>query len=193
MAAAYIVTLPLTEGGKSLRDGVNSVVVYAEDTSQAKEAAAALFNGDAAWSSATVTAIAAGDYTGWTVRVRLSDPDKAVTASDYTMVDVSVTGDATNNTIDEVAALLVTALNATSAIAGAAYNATTQVLTVAETTDGLGDHVLRVDFTHPSFEQPIASLVGTIVDEGSAGAAVTVTLKADAVVPPKLYGKGVQK
>lgn len=192
MAAAYIVTLP-SEGGHTLRHGVDTVVVYAEDANQAKEAAGALFGGDSAWTGATATAIAAGDYDGWTLRVRLADPAKAVTASDYYVADVSVEGDSTNNTIDELVALAVTALNANDAIAGAAYNLTTQVLTVAETTDGLGDHVLSVEFTHPDFEGPIPSLVSTIVDEGAAGAAVTVTFSADTVVPPKLYGKATQR
>lgn len=193
MAAAYIVTLPLTEGGKTLRHDTNMVVVYADDADAAKAAAAAVFGGDAAWSGATATAIAVGDYDGWTLRIRLADPDKGPSDPDYYVVDVSVVGTSTDNTIDELAALAVTALNATTPLAGAAYNSTTQVLTVAETTDVLGDHILSVEFTHPNYELPIAALVGTIVDEGAGSAAVTVTLKADAYGPPKLYGKGNQR
>ncbi len=187
MAAAYYVTLPL-EGGQTLRNGVNAVVVYAEDATQAKEAAAARFDGDSAWSGSTATAIIAGDYSGWTLRLRLF-----AAASTVPLVDVSVLGDATNNLIDEVAALAVTALNATAPIAGAAYNSTTQVLTVAETTDVLGNLALVAEFTHADFASPVASLVGAIVDEGLSSAAITVTLKADAIIPPKLYGSVAQR
>jgi hypothetical protein len=190
MAGAYIVTLPLASG-KTLRDNTNMVVVHAEDAAQAKEAAAALYGGDAPWSEATATAIAAGDYSGWTVRVRLYDPDDTVPL--VPVVDVSVLGDATTNTIDEVAAALVTALNATTPISNAAYNSTTQVLTVAAIADGLGDHILQVEFTHPDFAGSIDSLFTTVVDEGIAGADVTVTFRGDTYVTPKLYGKGTQR
>ncbi len=187
MAAAYIVSLPV-EGGQTRREGVRSVVVYAESTAQAKEAANALYGGDSSWANATVTAIAApANYSGWTLRLRLAAPNAP--AGTYAF-DVSVTGDATNDTIDELAALAVTALNAT-AIDNAAYNSTTQVLTVAGAADNLGQYVLQAEFTHPDFQLPISSLIVSKTDAaGSAATAVTVTFNADAVVPPKLYGAG---
>lgn len=185
MAAAYLVTLP-SEGGQTLINGVNAIVVYADSDTAAKEAAAAAFNGDSKWSGATATAIAAGDYNGWTMRVKLYDPDDVRNP----VLNVAVTGDATDNTVDELAAKMVTALNATALLTAAAYDATGQVLTVVDaSTDAYGDHILEVEFTHADFPIPVASLVGTIADEGTAGSSdVTVTLKADAYGPPKLYG-----
>lgn len=185
MAAAYLVTLP-SEGGQTLINGVNALVVYADSDTDAKVAAAAAFNGDSKWTGATATAIAVGDYNGWTMRVKLYDPDDVRNP----VVNVAVTGDSTNNTIDELAALMVTALNNTALLTAAAYDATGQVLTVVDaSTDAYGDHILEVEFTHADFPVPVASLVGAIADEGTAGSSdVTVTLKADAYGPPKLYG-----
>lgn len=188
MAAAYLVTLP-SEGGQTLINGVNALVVYADSDTAAKEAAAAAFSGDSKWTGATATAIAAiaaGDYDGWTMRVKLYDPDDVRNP----VVNVAVTGDATTNLIDEMAAAMVTALNNTALLTAAAYDSTTQVLTVVDaSTDAYGDHILEVEFTHADFPIPVASLVGTIADEGTAGSSdVTVTLKADAYGPPKLYG-----
>lgn len=186
MAAAYLVTLP-SEGGQTLINGVNALVVYADSDTAAKEAAAARFNGDSKWSGATATAITIGDYNGWTMRVKLYDPEVSVRNP---VLNVAVVGDGTNNTIDEVAALMVTALNATALLTAAAYDSTTQVLTVVDaSTDAFGDHLLEVEFTHADFPIPVAALVGTIADGGTAGSSdVTVTLKADAYGPPKLYG-----
>jgi hypothetical protein len=186
MAAAYLVTLP-AEGGQTLINGVNALVVYADSDTAAKAAAAAAFNGDSKWTGATATAIVIGDYAGWTMRVKLYDPDVSVTVP---ALNVAVVGDATNNTIDEVAALMVTALNATALLTAAAYDSTTQVLTVVDaSTDAYGDYILEVEFTHADFPNPVAELVGTIADEGTAGSSdVTVTLKAAAYGPPKLYG-----
>jgi hypothetical protein len=189
MAAAYLVTLP-SEGGQTLRHNINGVVVYAEDATQAKEAAAALFGGDSAWSGSTATAIAApSNYSGWTLRLRLQAPGAL---PGVYAIDVSVLGDATNDTIDELAALAVTALNAT-VINAAAYNTTTQVLTVAGAADNLGNHLLTAEFTHPDFELPVASLVSSKVDGGVVAADVTVTLRADAIIPPKVYGKATMR
>jgi hypothetical protein len=184
MAAAYLVTLPI-EGGQTLRHNVNAIVVYADDATKAKEAAGARFGGDSAWTGATATAIAAGDYAGWTLRIRLKAPNSGLGVY---AVDVSVLGDATDNTIDELAAKAVIALNALSNIAGSAYNSTTQVLTVSDATDALGNHAMTVEFSHADYELPVASLVSTIVDEGVAAAVTSVTFLADAVAPPKFYG-----
>lgn len=185
MAAAYLVTLP-SEGGQTLINGVNAIVVYADSDTAAKEAAACRFNGDSKWSGATATAIAIGDYNGWTMRVKLFAPADLRNP----VLNVAVTGDGTNNTIDEVAALMVTALNATALLSAAAYDATGQVLTVVDaSTDAYGNYKLAVEFTSADFPIPVTALVGTIADGGTAGSSdVTVALKADAYGPPKLYG-----
>jgi len=178
----YLVQRPLHRSV----DGVTALAVMAADATGAKAIANSYTAKDrpGARNNATVTEIAATstDLIGYAFRFVLSQPDGDV------VVDVTVTGDATNNTIDEIAALAVTALNATTPIAGAAYNSTTQVLKVAETTDSLGDHQLIVEVRDANGNLipgvTAAGLVGTIVDGGASGDAVTVTLKADADVTP---------
>lgn len=189
---AYLVTLDRTVGGRTLRNGADAMVVFAASGAIAKEAAAAKFDGDgAAWANdGTATEIvAATDWAGWTFKVAIlggfgtgsTDP-----------VSVTVVADATTNTIDEVGAALVTALNAIDGIAGAAYDSTTQVLKIAETTDGLGDQAVAVTITPPAGAGPVPSLVGTIVDEGASGAVLSVVLPADAAVIPLVAATLVQ-
>lgn len=171
---AYLLQLPKT--GMHF-DGVEALVVHAADEADAKAVANSHFGVDnkALWDTATATAISAAvtTLTGVVYRVQLIDPaDQSVVAD----VSVDVTGLGTK-TFDGVAAALVTALNAVDGIAGAAYNATTNVLTIAETTDGLGDHQAIVTATKNGVAIP--GYVGTITHKGAANAAVTVALPAD--------------
>lgn len=178
---AYMVVQP-SVGGLCLENHANAQIVFAANATQAKEIAASRFDGDNPWSGATVTEIVAGtNWSGWTFYIGItkgfgtgSDPNQ-----------VSVVGTDTNETIDKIAALLVTALNALPVIANASYNSTTQVLTVSSIADGIGDAKLIVKITPPNGKSEIPSLVGTIVDGGIAGAALTVTLPADADVVPQ--------
>lgn len=177
----YLVKRPVTRSV----DGVTALAVMAADADGAKAVANAYSTKDrpGAWNNATVTEITATVATliGYRFRFVLSHPTtKAV------VVDVSVTGDATNDTVDEIAAAAVTALNATTPLANAAYNSTTNVLSVAGASDNLGDHALAVEVYAPNGEivPGGAGLVGAVVDEGSAASAVTVALKADADVTP---------
>lgn len=169
-------------------EGVDTFVVFATDAAQAKSICESRFSGDAnaIFAGATATEItAAADFNGWTLRVTLSHPTTLATVA-----DVTVTGDATNNTIDEIAALAVTALNALDDIANASYDGTGNVLTVAGAADSLGDHICTAELKPPaaSYAEPraVAGLIGTITDEGSAGSAVTVALPADAAVVPRI-------
>lgn len=175
---AYLVTLDLTKGGRNLVAGANAMVVFAASATAAKQAAAAKFDGEgAAWiDDGTATEIAAAStWIGWTF---------VVTLSGGISVSLTATGSG-QDTIDEIAAALVVLLNAT-AINGAAYNSTTQVLTVAAAADGLGAQRLTVQIIPPDGKSSVDSLVGTIVDEGSAAADVTVVLPADAAVIPSV-------
>lgn len=181
--ATYLVTQQTKSNASTAVEGARSMIVFANSTTQAKEVAAAKFNGDAAaWGSATVTDLDnTADWEGWTIQIVISTATPKV---------FTYTSTSTNDTIDEIAAALVTLINADADIAGAAYNSTTQVLKVAETTDGLGDKQLNVSFTPPGGLDPIASLVGVIVDGGASSDALTVTLPADALVPPKVLAYG---
>lgn len=93
-------------------------------------------------------------------------------------------------TIDSVAAGLVIALNATSEIAGAAYNSSTQVLRVADTTDVLGDHRVFPYFipvgSDPNGLVGVPGVVTSITQQGVASAALSVTLAADNYVIPSV-------
>lgn len=81
MAGAYLVTLAL-KGGMNLKGGNDSVIVWAEDATQAKSLASAAMSNDvpaAAWTAATATALVVGtELEGWTFTINLTDP---VTAS----------------------------------------------------------------------------------------------------------------
>jgi len=171
---AYLLQLPKT----AMRfNGVEALVVHAADEADAKAAANSHFGVDslAIWDAATATAISAAvtTLTGVVYRVKVIKPSDQSVAAD---VSVDITGLGTK-TFDGVAAALATALNALDNIAGAAYDATTNVLKVAETTDALGDHQVIVTATKNGVAIP--GYVGAITHKGASGAALTVALPAD--------------
>lgn len=188
---AYLVTLNPEISGHTLVEGVNAMVVFAEDTDAAKEICAAKydFDGDAWADDTTVTAIAQdADFEDWTFSVSVLNGLGAEADESGT---VTVTGDDTTNTIDEIAAALVTALNGLTGISGAAYNATSNTLTIASGGGGddLGDQTVLVEITPPNGKSTIPSLVGTVTHEGAATDALSVVLPADdAVIPTVLAG-----
>ena len=176
---AYLVTRDLTKGAQVLFNGADAAVVFAADAAAAKEICQSMIAGaNAAWSSdVTVTEIVAdADWNGWVFTIGITGGTVNAT--------VTYTGDATTNLIDEMGAKLVIECNAVTGIAGSAYNTTTQVLKVAETTDGIGDHAIVVSITPPGGDSSVGELVGTIVDEGSSGDLLSVILPADAAVIP---------
>ena len=182
MPDAYLVTLPAS-GGRTMPAGADSVLVYAEDATAAKELAAARFTGDGAWAGATATALAAGaDLEGYRLRCRIRDTNGAI------VEDVTVTG-AASDTLDLIGTAMATALNATASIANASYTGGTNVLIVAEgATDALGDHTLEVEFLPPVDDVwddpsvPLTGFVGAITHEGAGSADLDVTL-VDAAIP----------
>jgi len=190
---AYIVTLNREKGGKTLTEGADAMVVFATDATEAKEICAAKYQGEGdLWTSAnsTVTEIVQdADWDGWTFKFDILD-GFGVGADEP--VSFSLTGDATDNTIDEIGAALVTLFNAHADIANAAYNSTSQVLDVTGVADGFGDQTLVVTITPPGGFSGIPSQVGTIVHEGIAGAVLSVELPADAAVIPIVAAPVIQ-
>lgn len=178
---AYIVTIP-ADSNAPLYENKRSVALFAEDVAAAREAAAMAYNDFSPvgvpdywaglFAAGTVTEIAAGDLEGAVLRCQIDDPS--------TPVDVSVTG-AASATIDSICALMVTALNNTAEIAGAAYSGS-NLLTVAETTDNLGDNNLTVTLIHNGVD--LQDLIGTITDGGAEGSALTVQMATDAIALP---------
>ena len=188
---AYLVTLDRTKCGHQLMHGADAMAVFAASETIAKQMAAAKYPMDgAAWiNDGTATEIVAGtNWLGWTFKVRVLGglaEGAGVEADGAAEVSLTATG-AAQDTMDEIGALLATALNALPTIANAAYNSTTNTLTVAGAADGLGDQQIEVDIIPPGGESSIAGLVGTIVDGGASGDALTVVLPADAAVIPSV-------
>lgn len=191
MASAFLVSLPL-KGGMTLKGDNDSAIVWAEDATQAKSLASAAMGGDvpaAAWSDATATALVVNtELEGWTFTVNLVDP-----VTPFTEISVSYT--ATNGqVIDDVGTALATALNAT-VINGAAYNTGSNVLTIVETTDSMGDWLIEVYATPPTTAKGtsigygdsaarVSGIFGAVTAAGAAGIARTSTLVA---ALPALY------
>lgn len=185
--SAYVVSIDGTVEGRSLRNGVDTAVVFAGSSADAKAIAEASFayTQPAVWAGATATACAAAaDYTGWKLRARVID------LSGVTVVDASYTG-VVSDTIDLMAAGLVIALNATAPIAGAAYNSSTQVVKIAEITDALGDHTTIVEMYPANRAQDVAipGYIVSKVDGGAGSDALTATLCADAYTVAKVVAK----
>ncbi|MCK9569020.1 hypothetical protein M0R72_08770 [Candidatus Pacearchaeota archaeon] len=183
----YLVELPATNAGP-IEDRVNVLVVWAEDATDAKALAKAYRTGDsdAAWAAATVTQIAAGtNFADWRLRVVIVDPTTLAVVG-----DVTVTG-AAAATVDTIGTAMAAALIAADiGCDNAAYDTNTNILTISSIADGLGDHIVTVEFLPPvtwgGYDVPIPSFVGDITDEGVAAAALTVVLNANDV--PNIAG-----
>jgi len=190
-ASAFLVQLPETSG-RTLKNRVNAVVVWAEDATDAKALGKAAFSGisNAIWNGATATALVVPtELEGHRLQVRvldtLGDPldDYAAgVGEDNSWVEVTA-GD--TDDIDDMGTDMATAINAAYAsIANAAYDTGTNVLTAAAIADNIGTHTLQARMYLPeggSYGEPdiaIPSFIGTITHEGAAGAALTVVLNA---------------
>jgi hypothetical protein len=183
---AYFVSIPASVSSKTLRGGVDSVVVFAADEANAKAIAKAAMGSDAntLWDNATVTTIAAAaNWIGYRFRFIQTTPAGVVVKD----IPLTATG-AGQDTLDEIGAALATAIGG-----GAAYNGTTQVLTVAAS--GSGDHSLSLEAYLPEAQSeelvPIPGVIGAYVHRGSAGSALSVALAADAHVIPTLIARTI--
>src|ERR1043165_5379797 len=113
----------LQRDGISKVDGVKAMVVEANSSTEAKALANSWVDGDGGWSGATVTTLSAGqsaDMEGWKYRIMIGKTP-AFTVGHPDVVDVEYTAIA-SDTVDSIGDALVVLLNATSQIAGAAYN-----------------------------------------------------------------------
>lgn len=184
MAAAYVVSLSGAGTARHLQNGVDMVVVHANDATDAKAMAKAAMGADAndLWDDADVTAIvAASNFIGYRFVIKEYTEAGVLARS----CDVTAAG-AAQDTIDEIGAVLATALGG-----GAAYTSGTQVLLLSAA--GSGDHVLVVEVFPPAAtgqDAPIPGFVASKVDGGAAGDALSVTFCADAFSLPALYARG---
>jgi hypothetical protein len=170
-----------------LEEGKDGGIVVAQSAAEAKLVMKAYMGlpSDEAWDAATVTAITEGaDLDGWRARVSIYDTGAALVEQ---VIITATSGD----TFDEIGDDLVVALNLTSSIAAAAY--ATPTLTIAETSDTLGDHTVVVEFLPPvTWDDPsvdFPAFYGTLTHENAGGAALTVVLN-DVVMPEVVYEVG---
>lgn len=178
---AYLVTIPVSGVGQTLQNGVNTVVVNASDNINAIAAAKAALSADnnASWNDATVTSIdAAANLIGFRFVIKeYTELGVLARNTDFTCVG------AAQDTIDEVGALLATALGG-----GAAYTAGSNLLTLTAALGGDGDHTLSVKVYMPTADgqdAEIPGIVGTIVHQGASSAALSVTFLEPTL--PKVY------
>ncbi len=171
----------------SLVEGKDTLIVSAESSAEAILAAKAYLHlpSDAAWAASTPVLLAhVTDLEGWRAKISIYDTAAAL------LEQVTVTADSADG-FDEIGDDLVVALNLTTSIAGAAY--ATPALTIAETTDGIGDHTVVVEFLPPiTWDDPTISFPTfrtSIVHEGAGGAALSCNL-IDVVAPTVLYELG---
>ena len=170
----YLVQASVTDGGITLKEGKDTMVVTAQSAAEAKLVAKAqsFHPSDAAWAAATVTAVAdAGDLIGWRARITIR------TSAGVIVETVTVTA-VTTDDFDDIGNDLVVVLYATDSIAGAADS--TPALTIAETTDSLGDHTVTLEFLPPiTWADPTVNFPAfyeSLVHEGAAGAALSCNL-----------------
>lgn len=184
---AYLVEVDPAVSASYLTDGAQSHVVFAADASGAREAVAARYGNDvdAFWNDSNAVnvteLVADADLEGWTFTIKLYNTTDRLPAEQVSVVGGS--GDAP----DDVAADLVTALNATGSIANASYNDTSNTLTVAGAGDGIGDWSFSITAVPPWGETTIDSLFGTLTDEGASGDALTVVMPGDSDTLPLHY------
>lgn len=181
---AFILTADADAPARYLIGGADTMIVVATDATEARLVAKAMDgrDNDAMWANADVTQIAAAtDWatpTLWNFKITLSGG-----------ITVTVQSSLTNNTVDEIAALLVTALNAT-AINAAAYNSSTNVLKVAAIADGIGDQTFTAvawpELSTFTAGVNVGSFFGAHVEGGIAAADLTVQLIADAGEVPNV-------
>jgi len=196
--ALFSVALPSTV--KTLKNGVNTMIVSATDGDDAKAMAASHFTGDSPWSDATATELTeinvntATALTGWRFKI-------VVQTTVPKVFELTATG-ASQDTLDEIGAALATLINLDADISGAAYNSTTQALTVAAGSgaDDLGDKICTCEVFPPLVQNAqgeqtnsdvaIPGFVASITDEGNATDDLTVTFAADTLLVPKVWVAG---
>jgi hypothetical protein len=185
-ATPYLVTIDRNSQSPR-KNGVDAAVVVAENSTEAKQMAASVLDGEgnAPWTAATATALAAAaNLDGFVMNVQIFHPTTNARVANASFTGVS------GATIDTIGTGIAAALNALSNIAGAAYNTGTNVLTVAETTDALGDHTFVISLRPPTAThadpQNLTSWFTSHVDGGVGSAALAVTLAALSF--PKVFG-----
>ncbi len=190
--ASFLVKLSDTAPSRVLENGFNAVVVIAEDAADARIMAETASTVDGAdWAGATVTTLAEpADMLGWKVRVIVIDP--AAVAGVVAFEDVTYTGIATD-ALDDMGTAVALLLAANAGLTSI-YATATQLLTVSDIGDALGDHILLIGFFPPGADTTLVAgeiggvvgFVASVVDEGIAAAVLTATFAADSHIVPSV-------
>lgn len=195
----------------ALTPTAGQVLIGAADTDSAANLAAAITGGAGAGTtyatgttvSPDATAVAASnvvDLTAKTAGTAGNALTLAVTGANLSVGGATFSG-GYEAAVSGLAALMVTALNATGVMAHAAYNVATTTLTIASAADNIGNYTASVEVYPPQVDSPspngvsvkqgvaIPGYVGTITDGGVAGAALTAVLVADSYTVPTIAVK----
>ena len=178
-----------------LHNGVSKVLISAEDLVDAKKVALGYSDSYPAgyWNKATLSAaqVVKPDYEGVKMRIRVYDTAGALVA------DATSAAGAASDTVNLLAAKMVTALNATAALANAAYSTPNLTIATGSGGDDLGDHRVVAtlipaageggDNTTGETEARSASAIfDAITDQGVATDVLAIALEV-AAIPPKIH------
>lgn len=176
--------------GSGTYKGKSRMIVSCEDLAAARDLGNGYFGSDPKghWGVATVTALVAkADYEDVIFEMDIVTPAGVILES------IVVPGTASDD-IDDIAALLVIALNATDSIANASYSTPNLVIATGSGGDDLGDHQVVVRVLPPIADggdqlggtDVATAIFDSIVDEGLATAALTAGLDV-AIAAPSVH------
>lgn len=181
----YKAVLPTTLPGLTLKNGTNTLFVFAADATDA----ATIIQGhqpateDQLWANATISEVVAADDLSPVVN---TDDTRQTNSYIFTL---SIAGDDTNASftytaasgedLDDVMAAMVILLNLHADITGAAW--ATPNLTLSDIGDDIGDHTVTSVVSYGG--TTIAGMDGATTHEGIAGAAL---LQAYSTIAPSV-------
>jgi hypothetical protein len=173
--------------GGSTENGIKTMLIEADTLAIAKALADIQFDGDSNWDDGAEVTTAAADLEGWSYRVRVGKDLVDNPLGGLPDVDVEYVGVA-SDTADLVGAELkdLLAAHESELCEGADYDTGSNVLTIAETTDGIGDRTIEVIITPPGAKGPLDAMRTTLVHQGSAGDALSCVLVQPTAVPSVL-------
>lgn len=190
---AYKVVLP--SGGYTLLNGNNSMVVFAANATDAKAAANAFSDADAApWSNATVTELQEdATFAGLKIVITIAADDDNGFDEDV-VVEYVVPSGTSADTVDEIGDLLVTALNATAELSGVTYTSGSDTITIVEGNNcGLSAITAKVyDLGGDGFSYyentSMALTVGAVGGDASSDRTIVITPLSSGVRATALFG-----
>ncbi len=182
--ATYKIEINKEQPGLTLLNGKNALLIEAEDATDARAMVTTLTeNHEAAgaWANETLVLIPSddvgpvtnpkrGEAQDWVLTIDIAGAD---TTAQF--VETGVAGDTYSDLLDK----MVIQLNAHADIAGADWS--TPLFTVSDIADDIGDHVLTATWQFDGTE--LVSVIGAIVDQGIAGAVLTITMGTGVTVP----------